>query len=85
MEQKPEGATKIFVLGLVGVLACQILGVVAWVLGNIYLAQCRQMNVPPEGKAVAGRILGMIATAFFILGTIITLFIFPFTGGDFSQ
>ena len=85
MDQKPEGATKIFVFGLIGLLVCPILGVVVWVLGNIYLTQCRQMNVQPEGIAVAGRILGIIATVFWILGTIITLFILPFTGGGFSQ
>jgi len=75
MEQKPEGATTVFVLGLIGLLVCQILGIVAWILGNNYLKKCRQMNVQPEGMAVAGRILGIIATVFWILW-IIALVIF---------
>ena len=37
-------------------------------MGNTYLSNCRQMNVEPEGTAVAGRILGMISAILLILG-----------------
>jgi len=67
MDQKPEGATTIFVLGLLGLLLCQILGIIAWVQGNTYLESCRRLGVQPDGMAVAGRILGIIATIILIL------------------
>ncbi len=65
---KPEGATSIFVLGLLGLVICNILGIFAWVKGNGYMAKCRQLGVEPEGLAVAGRILGMIATILILIG-----------------
>ena len=80
MDQKPEGATTVFVLGLIGLLVCQILGLVAWILGNNYLKKCRQMNVQPEGMAVAGRILGIIATVFWILWIIALVIFFVVVG-----
>ena len=67
MDQKPEGGSTIFVLGLLGLLLCQILGIIAWVQGNTYMAKCRNMGVEPEGIAVAGRILGMISTITLII------------------
>lgn len=68
--QKPEGATTVFVLGLLGLIFCALLGVVAWVQGNDYLKRCQSMGVEPDGLAVAGRIMGMIATVLMILGLI---------------
>lgn len=66
-EEKPEGAIAIFVLGLLGILMCGILGIVAWVMGNNYIAQCRQLGVEPDGMAVAGRIMGMIGVAILVI------------------
>ena len=37
MAEKPEGGVAIFVLGLLGMLLCQVLGIIAWVQGNTYL------------------------------------------------
>ena len=71
--EKPEGAITIFVLGILGLIACQLLGIIAWVQGNTYLAQCRAAEVEPEGLAVAGRVLGIIATILFIGGLFVCL------------
>ena len=71
MEQKPEGGVTVFALGLLGLLLCQILGPVAWIMGNSYMAKCRDMSVEPEGLAVAGRILGMIATGLIVLWVVL--------------
>ncbi len=68
MGPKPEGATMIFVFGLLGLLVCPLLGIVAWIQGNGYQAKCRAAGVEPEGMAVAGRILGIIACILFLLG-----------------
>jgi len=68
MQPKPEGATTVFVLGLLGLLLCGILGIIiAWVQGNDYLRRCQAMGVEPEGLGVAGRIMGIIATVILII------------------
>jgi hypothetical protein len=71
MEQKPEGGTTIFVLGLLGLLLCGLLGIPAWIMGNSYMEKCRAMGVQPDGLAVAGRIMGMIVTGLMILGLVV--------------
>ena len=71
MQPKPEGAVVVFVLGLLGLLVCAPLGIAAWVMGNSYMSKCRAMSAEPEGLAVAGRILGIIATCLMILGVVI--------------
>ena len=58
----PDNASTILVLGILGLLVCQPLGVVAWIQGNSYLQRCREIGVAPDGQAVAGRICGMVAT-----------------------
>lgn len=63
----PEGASTILVLGILGLVVCQILGIVAWVQGNTYMKRCKEMGVEPEGSAVAGRICGMIASILLIV------------------
>ncbi len=82
MDQKPEGASTIFILGLLGLLLCQILGIIAWVQGNTYMQKCRNMGVEPEGIAVAGRILGMISSILMIISFV--LFILVALGGALS-
>jgi len=68
--QKPEGATTVFVLGLLGLLICGILGIFAWVQGNDYMNRCRAAGVEPDGLAVAGRIMGMISICLMIVGCV---------------
>ena len=41
-------ATTIFVLGLLSLVSCQILGPVAFVMGNSYLRDCAAMDVFAE-------------------------------------
>lgn len=77
-DEKPEGATLIFILGILGVFLCGILGIIAWVQGNDYLARCRAAGVEPDGLAVAGRILGIIATVLLIIGAAVTLLLVIF-------
>lgn len=75
--QKPKGAVEVFVFGIVGLLLCQILGIVAWVKGNDYMRRCREASVEPEGLAVTGRILGIIASVVLILAVIFWVFMAP--------
>jgi len=69
-QPKPEGASTILVMGILGLLLCQILAIVAWVKGNTYMAQCRAMGVEPEQSAVWGRRLGIISVILTILAVI---------------
>lgn len=68
MQQKPEGAVLIFVLGILSLVSgCFPLGIIAWVMGSGYTQRCRMVGVEPEGIAVAGKIIGMIVTVLTVL------------------
>jgi hypothetical protein len=70
---KPEGAVTILVLGILSLVVCGPLGIVAWIMGNGYMARCREMGVEPEGTAVAGRVIGMIVTSLMSLALAVGL------------
>lgn len=64
--QNDSEATTIFVFGLLGLLACQLFGPVAWIKGHNYRKTMMMMGAPVPGLATAGWILGIVSTA--ILG-----------------
>lgn len=64
-------ATTVFVLGLLSLVACQLLGPVALIMGNKYLADCELEGIEPDGLGKAGRILGIVGTIFFALGLVL--------------
>ena len=72
-------ATTALVLGIVGILCCQILGPVAWYLGYQEGQKIRAGQSPAagEGFAKAGMILGIIGSALLVL----TILWFVFAGG----
>lgn len=63
-------ATTVLVLGIIGVVLCQFLGPVAWVMGNNELQAIDAGLRPPEnrGTANAGKILGIISTVLLAIG-----------------
>ncbi len=65
-------ATTVLVLGILGVVLCQILGPVAWIMGNNELQAIDAGRRPPEnrGTANAGRILGIIGSVLLILSVV---------------
>lgn len=71
-------ATTVLVLGILGIVACGILGPIAWVMGNNELAAIDSGRRPPEnrGTANAGRILGIISTVLLALGIIFVILFF---------
>ncbi len=71
----PSGGTSVFVLGLLGLLFCGVLGCFAWLQGNEHLARSQAMRVRPDGLAVAGRIMGIISTLvlFFQIGAVVLI------------
>jgi len=66
---KPHRGTLILVLGILGLVACQPLGIVAWVMGNNDLKEIDAGQMDPTGRGTtqAGKICGMIATILMIL------------------
>jgi uncharacterized membrane protein YjgN (DUF898 family) len=86
MEPRPQtDPTVIFVLGLLGILMCQILGPIAWIMGNRYKAECAALGIAPDGLAVAGQVLGLVSTIFLIFGILVAAlylaFVFLLVGG----
>ncbi len=71
-------ATTILVLGIIGVVLCQFLGPVAWIMGNNELQAIDAGRRAPEnrGTANAGRILGIISTVLLALGILALIFLF---------
>lgn len=72
-EDHPQGVA-ILILGILGLVTCQILGIVAWVMGNKALAEidadpARYKN---RGMVQAGRICGIVAVC--ILGAVIAIY-----------
>jgi Domain of unknown function (DUF4190) len=67
-----EGATTALVLGLLGLLLCQILAPFAWMQGNKALQRIAESNggLEGEGMAKAGQILGIIGTILLGLGVL---------------
>lgn len=70
-------ATTVLVLGIIAIVVCQLLGPVAWVMGNNELAAIDSGRRPPEnrGTANAGRILGIISTVLLAVGIIFIILI----------
>jgi hypothetical protein len=71
-ELQPHRGGVILALGIVGLMTCPVVSIIAWVLGNSDLALMDAGEMDPEGRATtqAGKIIGMISvglTAFLIL------------------
>lgn len=76
--QTSTDPTVIFVLGLLGLLACQIMGPVAWLMGNAYVSECRALGIQPDGLATAGRVLGIVSTVLMALSLVAVVLYFLF-------
>lgn len=63
-------ATTILVLGILGIICCGPLGIVAWVMGNNELAAIEAGRRTPENRSTAnaGRIMGIVGTVLLALG-----------------
>jgi len=63
-------ATVSLVLGILGLVLCQVLAPFAWSIGNteIKAIDAGQRNPANRSTAQAGKILGIIGTVFLIIG-----------------
>lgn len=73
----PESSQAVLalVLGILGLLICQVLGPFAWIIGNSELRAIAEGRRPPNdrGLAQAGRVLGIIGTVLLVLGIVFFL------------
>ena len=69
-------STLILVLGIVGLLCCNLLGPVVWYMGKQEMQGIAdgRISAANEGTAKAGMILGMIGTALLVFGILWILF-----------
>lgn len=60
-----DKATTVFVLGLIGLLMCQPLGIMAWIMGRAEQQKVDAGRVAPNDLLKVGTILGIVATILF--------------------
>ena len=67
---KPHRGTLILVLGILGLVICQPIGIAAWVMGSGDLKEMDGGTMDPSGRGMTagGRICGIVATILFCLG-----------------
>jgi predicted Zn finger-like uncharacterized protein len=67
---EPHRGVLILLLGIGALVFIPLLGPVAWILGNIDLKAMDAGRMDPEGRQMTqiGKILGIIATVFMVLG-----------------
>jgi hypothetical protein len=72
---RPHRGGLILTLGILGLLCCGPLGIVAWVMGSSDLNEIRQGRMDPSGQSLtqAGMVIGIIATVVLILGVLVNL------------
>jgi uncharacterized membrane protein len=70
---KPHRGTLVLVLGILGLIVCQPVGIAAWVMANADLKQIAAGTMDPEGKSLtqAAKILGIVATVLLVIGLVI--------------
>ena len=75
---KPHRGTVILVLGILGLVLCMPLGIVAWIMGSSDLKDMDAGTMDPSGRGNtnAGKICGMIATILAIVGLVIGVLVF---------
>jgi hypothetical protein len=61
---RPHRGTIILVLGILGLVACFVCGIFAWIMGNADMKAMDAGEMDPTGRGItqAGRIIGMVAT-----------------------
>jgi hypothetical protein len=72
---KPHRGTAILVLGILGIVVCQILGIVAWVMANNDLREMAAGTMDPAGlgNTQAGKICGIIAVVLLAIGLLASI------------
>jgi hypothetical protein len=77
---KPHRGTLILVLGILSLVVCTPLGIVAWVLGSGDLKEMDAGTMDPAGRGntQAGKICGIIGTVLLIVSVFVVGIFFMF-------
>ena len=69
-------STVVLVLGILGLVACQVLSPVAWVMGNRALVEIDGAGgtLGGRGAVQAGRICGIVGTCLLVLAVVMLIF-----------
>lgn len=72
MGMKPSRGGAVLTLGILGIVICFILGIIAWVMGSGDLREMKEGKRDRSGEQLtkAGMICGIIGTALGILGVL---------------
>jgi len=74
--EEPHRGVLILVLGILGLVACAVLGPIAWIMGNTDLKKMDAGVMDPEGRSNTqiGKILGIVGTVLLgisLVGTVL--------------
>lgn len=77
---QPHRGSTILVLGILGLVVCQICGIIAWVMANkdIPLMQSGAMDPAGLDQAKAGKICGIISAVLLAVVAVIMVIYFVF-------
>ena len=81
---QPHRGTMILVFGIMSLIVCMPLGIVAWVMANGDLKKMNAGEMDPEGRGntQAGKICGIISVCLALVGFVIWfLLVVLFAGG----
>ena len=67
---RPHRGGMILALGILGIVICQICGIIAWVMANSDLAEMRAGRMDPSGEGTtnAGKICGIVSVVLLVIG-----------------
>lgn len=85
--KEPHRGTLILILGVLGLMACQILGIAAWVMGSSDLQAMKAGRMDPEGQSMTqiGHVLGIVSTVLLVLQLLLVCVYFVFVGAVISN
>jgi len=79
---RPHRGGVVLALGILGLVVCFILGIIAWVMGNKDLREIDAGTMDPSGRGLtkAGKICGMVSVILQLIGLVIWLMVVIFAG-----
>ena len=84
---RPHRGGIILALGILGIVICQICGIIAWVMANSDLADMRAGRMDPSGEGItnAGRICGIISVVILVISIVIVIALVLFSAFSASS
>lgn len=76
----PHRGGLVLALGIVSLVACQLLGVAPWIMGKADLQEMDEGRMDPSGRGLteAGKILGIVSLVLTAVGILVVIAIMVF-------